>query len=97
MAEEIANTEDLLIERTGRRAFIGLVVSDKGDKTIVVTVRTKKKHPMYKKYIRQDKRLHAHDEQNTAGVGDTVEIQEVTRKLSKLKRYELVRIVERAK
>ena len=97
MAEEVATNEELITERSGRRTFTGLVVSDKGDKTIIVNVSTKKKHPLYKKYIAVDKKLHAHDEQNTAGAGDTVEIQEVTRKLSKLKRYELVRIVERAK
>lgn len=97
MAEDTAKTEELLIERTGRRSYLGLVVSNKGDKTIVVNVTTKKKHPLYQKYVRQDKKLHAHDVNNVAGEGDTVEIQEVTRKLSKLKRYELVRIVERAK
>jgi len=97
MAEQVASNEELITERTGRRSYTGLVVSDKGDKTIVVNVSTKKKHPLYKKYVRADKKLHVHDEQNTAGAGDTVEIQEVTRKLSKLKRYELVRIVERAK
>lgn len=76
---------------------IGRVSSDKMDKTIVVTIDRLVKHPLYKKYIRRRKKLYVHDEQNTAGIGDTVEVAEITRPLSKLKRWRLVRVVERAK
>ncbi|MGH3026345.1 MAG: 30S ribosomal protein S17 [Gaiellaceae bacterium] len=74
----------------------GVVVSDKGDKTIVVKVDMIKSHPKYKKVIRRSARFHAHDEANTAGVGDTVRIVE-TRPLSKTKRWRLAEIVEKAK
>jgi small subunit ribosomal protein S17 len=74
----------------------GVVVSDKGDKTIVVKVDVIKSHPKYKKVIRRTAKFHAHDEANTAGVGDTVRIVE-TRPLSKTKRWRLAEIVEKAK
>ena len=74
----------------------GVVVSDKGEKTIVVKVDVIKSHPKYKKVVRSTVRFHAHDEANTAGVGDTVRIVE-TRPLSKLKRWRLAEIVEKAK
>ena len=74
----------------------GVVVSDKGDKTIVVKVDVIKSHPKYKKVIRSTVKFHAHDEANTAGVGDTVRIVE-TRPLSKQKRWRLAEIVEKAK
>jgi small subunit ribosomal protein S17 len=74
----------------------GVVVSDKGDKTIVVKVDMIKSHPKYKKVIRSTVKFHAHDEANTAGVGDTVRIIE-TRPLSKQKRWRLAEIVEKAK
>ena len=74
----------------------GVVVSDKGDKTIVVKVDMIKSHPKYKKVIRSTAKFHAHDEANTAGVGDTVRIIE-TRPLSKQKRWRLAEIVEKAK
>jgi small subunit ribosomal protein S17 len=74
----------------------GVVVSDKGDKTIVVKVDMIKSHPKYKKVIRRSTRFHAHDEANTAGVGDIVRIVE-TRPLSKTKRWRLAEIVEKAK
>jgi ribosomal protein uS17 len=74
----------------------GVVVSDKGDKTIVVKVDMIKSHPKYKKVIRRSSQLHAHDEANTAGVGDVVRIVE-TRPLSKTKRWRLAEIVEKAK
>jgi len=74
----------------------GVVVSDKGDKTIVVKVDMIKSHPKYKKVIRRSTRFHAHDEANTAGVGDTVRIVE-TRPLSKTKRWRLAEIVEKAR
>jgi ribosomal protein uS17 len=74
----------------------GIVVSDKGDKTIVVQVEMIRAHAKYKKVVRRSNKLHAHDEQNSAGVGDTVRIVE-TRPLSKTKRWRLAEIVEKAK
>ena len=74
----------------------GVVVSDKGDKTIVVKVDVIKSHPKYKKVIRSTVKFHAHDEANTAGVGDTVRIVE-TRPLSKQKRWRLAEVVEKAR
>ena len=74
----------------------GVVVSDKGDKSIVVKVETIRAHPKYKKVVRRSNKLHAHDEQNTAGIGDVVRIVE-TRPLSKTKRWRLAEIVEKAK
>jgi small subunit ribosomal protein S17 len=72
-----------------RRTVQGVVVSDKGDKTIVVRVERRVMHPVYKKIIRRSKRLHAHDEGNTAKVGDVVRVREC-RPISKLKTWELV-------
>jgi small subunit ribosomal protein S17 len=74
----------------------GVVVSDKGDKTIVVSVDTTKLHPKYRKVVRRSRKLHAHDEQNSAAIGDVVRIVE-TRPLSKTKHWRLAEIVERAK
>jgi small subunit ribosomal protein S17 len=74
----------------------GVVVSDKGDKTIVVKVDVMKAHPRYKKIVRRSVKFHAHDEGNAAGVGDTVRIVE-TRPLSKTKRWRLAEIVEKAR
>jgi len=74
----------------------GVVISDKGDKTIVVKVDVIKSHPKYKKVIRSTVKFHAHDEANTAGVGDTVRIIE-TRPLSKQKRWRLAEVVEKAR
>ncbi len=74
----------------------GIVVSDKGDKTIVVKVEMIRAHAKYKKVVRRSNKLHAHDEQNSAGIGDTVRIIE-TRPLSKTKRWRLAEIVEKAK
>ena len=76
------------------KVMTGVVVSDKMDKTVVVLVSRLIKHPVYKKYIRRRAKFMAHDEQNTASMGDTVEIIE-SRPLSKLKRWRLTRIVER--
>lgn len=84
------------MERNNRRTEIGLVVSDKMDKTIVVEVSTLVKHPVYKKYIKKSKKIKAHDEQNVANVGDKVLVME-TRPLSKDKRYRLVEVIEQAK
>jgi len=83
-------------ERGRRQERRGVVVSDKGDKTIVVKVDLIKAHPKYKKVVRRTVKFHAHDEANTAGVGDTVRIVE-TRPLSKQKRWRLAEIVEKAK
>ena len=84
------------MERTLRKTRVGVVVSDKMDKTIVVAVRDNVKHPLYKKVMKRTYKLKAHDEQNTCGIGDTVEVME-TRPLSKDKRWRLVKIVEKAK
>ena len=63
-----------IINKSGKREFVGVVVSDKMDKTIVVEVRTKKLHKLYKKYVSTSKKYKAHDEENTANMGDTVRI-----------------------
>lgn len=83
-------------ERGYRKALRGIVVSDKMDKTIVVEVQDRKKHSLYGKVLKTSKRVKAHDEENTAGVGDRVRIAE-TRPLSASKRWRLVEVVERAK
>jgi small subunit ribosomal protein S17 len=83
-------------DRNRRKMRQGVVVSTAGDKTAVVKVEERKKHPLYGKMITTSTKFHAHDEDNTAGVGDTVTIME-TRPLSKLKRWRLVDIVEKAK
>lgn len=84
------------MERNTRRTVIGLVVSDKMDKTISVEITDKIKHPVYKKYLNRSKKIKAHDENNSAKVGDKVLVME-TRPLSKTKRYRLVEILEEAK
>ena len=84
------------MERNLRKERIGLVVSDKMDKTVVVEITDKSKHPLYKKTITTSKRIKAHDENNECGVGDTVRIVE-TRKLSKDKNWRVAEIVEKAK
>ncbi|MBQ9168844.1 MAG: 30S ribosomal protein S17 [Oscillospiraceae bacterium] len=82
--------------RAFRKTRIGTVVSDKMDKTIVVAVEDSYQHPLYKKTMKRTYKLKAHDEENVAGIGDTVEVME-TRPLSKDKRWRLVRIIEKAK
>ncbi len=82
--------------RNERKVRAGIVVSDKMEKTIVVAVHDKIKHPIYKKTMNKTKKYKVHDEKNEAGVGDYVEIEE-TRPLSKDKYFRLVRIVEKAK
>ena len=82
-------------ERNLRKVMIGTVVSDKMDKTVVVTIETAVKHPMYKKIVKRTYKLKAHDEENSCKVGDTVKVME-TRPLSKEKRWRLVEIVEKA-
>ena len=83
-------------ERNARKERIGLVVSNKMDKSITVAIERQVKHPIYGKFIKQTSKLMAHDENNDAGTGDTVRIME-TRPLSKNKRWRLVEIIERAK
>ena len=83
-------------ERGMRKTRTGVVVSDKMDKTIVVEIRTRVKHPLYGKIMNRTIKLKAHDEQNQAGIGDTVKVME-TRPLSKDKRWRLVEIIEKAK
>ena len=82
--------------RALRKTRTGVVVSDKMDKTIVVEIRTRVKHPLYGKIMNRTKRLKAHDENNECGIGDTVRVME-TRPLSKDKRWRLVEIIEKAK
>ena len=84
------------LERNLRKSRVGLVVSDKMDKTVTVAIRALVKHPLYGKVMKRTVKVHAHDENNECGVGDTVEIME-TRPLSKTKRWRLVKIVEKAK
>ena len=85
-----------VIERNNRKERVGVVVSAAMDKTIVVAIKDKAKHPLYKKTINETKKLKAHDENNECGVGDTVLVAE-TRHLSKDKCWRLVEIVEKAK
>ena len=82
--------------RNDRRKRIGIVVSNKMDKTVVVEVLSQEKHPLYKKFVKKTKKYKAHDAENACGIGDTVEIME-TRPLSKDKYHRVVRIVEKAK
>jgi small subunit ribosomal protein S17 len=82
--------------RNLRKERIGVVVSNKMDKTISVSVERKVKHPMYGKFVKKSKKYLAHDENNEVGIGDTVKIME-TRPLSKNKCWRLVEIIERAK
>ena len=83
-------------ERNNRKIRQGVVVSAVNDKTIVVEVKERKPHPVYGKMMTVSKKFHAHDENNEAGVGDIVDIME-TRPLSKMKRWRLLNIVEKAK
>ena len=82
--------------KTGKRSFVGLVTSDKMDKTIVVAIEDHVKHPLYKKIVKRTYKLKAHDEKNECGIGDTVRVME-TRPLSKDKRWRLVEVIARAK
>ncbi|NHA00431.1 small subunit ribosomal protein S17 [Nocardioides aromaticivorans] len=89
-------TESTETQRNARKTREGLVVSDKMDKTVVVSVEDRVKHALYGKVMRRNTRLKAHDEQNDCGVGDRVLIME-TRPLSATKRWRVVEILERAK
>jgi len=79
-----------------RKTRTGVVVSDKMDKTIVVEIRTRVRHPLYGKIMNRTNKIKAHDEENQCGIGDTVRIME-TRPISKDKRWRLVEIIEKAK
>ena len=83
-------------DRNLRKTRVGLVTSDKMDKTIVVSVIEHVKHPLYKKIIKRTYKLKAHDEENVCGIGDKVKVME-TRPLSRDKRWRLVEIIEKAK
>ena len=82
--------------RNLRKERVGVVVSNKMEKTIVVAVKWKEKHPIYGKFVNKTRKFHVHDEQNECGIGDTVRIME-TRPLSKTVRWRLTQIIERAK
>ena len=83
-------------ERNSRKVRTGVVTSVSGAKTIVVQTTERKRHPKYGKMMTSTKKLHAHDEECTAGLGDTVKVMEC-RPMSKMKRWRLVEIIERAK
>ncbi|MBS7228756.1 MAG: 30S ribosomal protein S17 [Christensenellales bacterium] len=83
-------------ERGFRKTRTGVVVSDKMDKTVVVAIKTKVRHPLYGKMVNRTRKFKAHDELNECGIGDTVKIME-TRPLSKDKRWRVVEIIEKAK
>jgi len=93
MKEEAASMSE---QRALRKTRVGKVISDKMDKTIVVEVKTRVRHPLYGKIMNQSTKLKVHDENNECGIGDTVSVME-TRPLSKTKRWRLVEIVEKAK
>jgi small subunit ribosomal protein S17 len=101
MSEEVVKDseviqQDKVIHVKGKKEFVGVVKSDKMDKTIVVSVETTTLHPLYKKYIKRVKKLKAHDETNDAKVGDWVRVVEC-RPISKEKCWKLAAIVERAR
>ena len=95
MSEQV-NNDSAAAERGDRKTRQGYVVSDKMDKTVVVQVEDRVKHALYGKVLRKSKRVKAHDEQNTCGVGDLVRIAE-TRPLSATKNWRIVEIIEKAK
>jgi len=82
--------------RKTRKTVIGVVTSNKMNKTIVVSLTRKVKHPIYGKFVNKTTKFYAHDEKNECGIGDTVKLME-TRPLSKLKRWRVVEIIEKAK
>ena len=93
MGKEAAGTME---ERGLRKTRIGVVVSDKMDKTCVIQIKTRVRHPLYGKIMNRTSKLKVHDENNECGVGDTIKVME-TRPLSKDKRWRLVEIIEKAK
>jgi small subunit ribosomal protein S17 len=84
------------VERNLRKTKLGVVSSNKMDKTITVSVERKVKHPLYGKFVKKSTKFHAHDEKNECSIGDTVRIME-SRPLSKTKRWRLVEVVEKVK
>ena len=84
------------VERNLRKTRIGVVSSNKMDKTITVNVERKVKHPLYGKFLKKTTKFHAHDEKNECSIGDTVKIMEA-RPMSKTKRWRLVEVVEKVK
>jgi small subunit ribosomal protein S17 len=96
MAETTENQASESLDRNLRKTRIGVVTSNKMDKTIIVAVERKVKHPIYGKFLKKTTRFHAHDEKNECSIGDLVRIME-TRPLSKLKRWRLVEVVEKVK
>lgn len=96
MTDNATGAAEVTEARGTRKVRRGYVVSDKMDKTVVVEVEDRVKHPLYGKVIRRTTKVKAHDEQNTAGIGDLVVIME-TRPLSASKRWRLVEILEKAK
>ena len=88
--------EELVKAKSGKKEFVGIVKSDKMEKTIVVAIATKTLHPLYKKYITRTKKVKAHDETNEAKIGDRVRVVEC-RPISKEKCWRLAEIVERAR
>jgi len=85
-----------IIDRNLRKIRVGVVSSNKMDKSIVVKVERKVKHPLYGKFVKKSTKFHAHDEKNECSIGDTVKIME-TRPISKTKRWRLVEVVEKVK
>ncbi len=96
MTEETNVSQTATTERNRRKVREGLVVSDKMDKTVVVSVEDRVKHPLYGKVLRRTSKLKAHDETNQCGIGDRVLIME-TRPLSATKRWRLLEVLEKAK
>jgi small subunit ribosomal protein S17 len=96
LSDQMSDTADDTAARSARKFREGLVVSDKMDKTVVVSVEDRVKHPLYGKVLRRTSKLKAHDEQNQCGVGDRVLIME-TRPLSATKRWRVVDVLEKAK
>ena len=84
------------MERNLRKTRVGIVTSDKMDKTVVVTIKNRVRHPLYNKIVKRTYKLKAHDEENTCNIGDIVKVME-TKPISKDKRWRLVEIMERAK
>ena len=85
-----------MAERNLRKTKIGVVNSNRMEKTVTVAIETKVKHPIYGKFVKKTTKFHAHDDKNECGIGDTVRIME-SRPLSKTKRWRMVEIVEKAK
>ena len=96
MEEKINNGSDTQVKEAHKRLLVGVVVSDKSDKTIIVKVERLIAHPLYKKYYKSHKKYMAHDAINDCHIGDKVKIKEC-RPLSARKRWELIEVLERAK